>query len=288
MAFSALNCPAVSQLLSQVQSDFGIQENLVAKYLDSSQTSVPTLMMAPPSAPVAAPPTPEKKKRQVKEKTEGEQCMATTAKGRCKFAVKCDGLCGIHLRKKEKGSATGTTEPKASKPPKVSKVPKNKAEAPRHSHPLAEEPDMTCMVCETQGNVVKPEMTTAEFEAVAEDGKSLQDRLKAILAGGNYDEDDEDDDAAATADPRREVEDNVEPEDETEIEETLTLRAKLAKMVAQDNDMDEEEEDEVDLDQMVETPPSHARLTALMNKLGVAEGREEPYNFDELEMEMED
>jgi len=265
MAFSALNCPAVSQLLTQVQTDFGIQENLVVRYLGSpAPSALPMPSFAVPSAPVTATPAPEKKKRQVKEKAEGEQCTAVTAKGQCKFAVKCDGLCGIHLRKREKESGAGPSEPKAPKIPKVPKA--KKAEAPKHSHPLTEEAE-TCVVCETQGNVMKPDMTKAEFEAVAEDGKSIQERLAAILANSDDDEEDE-----------------MDPE-ESEEDENLTLRAKLAKMVAEE---DEVEEEEVDLEQMTETPPSQAKLSALMDKLSMAEGKEEGYNFDQLEMEMEE
>ena len=263
MAFHALNCPAVSQLLSQVQTDFGIQESLVAKYLGSpAPSALPIPTFAAPSAPVVASPPPEKKKRQVKEKAEGQQCTAVTTKGQCKFAVKCDGLCGIHLRKREKETGAGPSEPKEPKAPKVPKA--KKAEAPKHSHPLGEESE-TCVVCETQGNVMKPEMTKAEFEAVAEDGKSIQERLAAILANSDDDEDDE-------------------PE-EAEESEAMTLRVKLAKMVAEE---DEVEEDEVDLEQMAETPPSKAKLSALMDKLSMDEDKEEPYNFDQLELEMED
>ena len=280
MAFNALNCPAVSQLLTQVQMDFGIQESLVVRYLGSPQPSaLPMPSFVAPSAPVAATPAPEKKKRQVKEKADGEQCTAVTAKGQCKFAVKCDGLCGIHLRKKEKESGAGPSEPKAPKVPKTPKA--KKAEAPKHSHPLTEEAE-TCVVCETQGNVMKPEMTKADFEAVAEDGKSIQERLAAILAGSDEDEEDEE-----PTEPEEAEEAEVEPEPAEEEEEAdvVSLRAKLAKMVAEE---DEVEEDEVDLGQMTETPPSHAKLSALMDKLSMAEGKEEPYNFDELEMEMEE
>ena len=271
MAFNALNCPAVSQLLSQVQMDFGIQESLVVKYLGSPPPSA----LPMPSFVTASPPQ-DKKKRQVKEKAEGEQCTAVTAKGQCKFAVKCDGLCGIHLRKKEKESGAGPSEPKAPKVPKAPKA--KKAEAPKHSHPLTEESE-TCMVCETQGNVMKPEMTKAEFEAVAEDGKSIQERLAAILANSDEDEEDEE-----PTEP--EILEEPEPaEEEDEEAEVVSLRAKLAKMVAEEDEMEEEE---VDVEQMCDTPPSQAKLSALMDKLSMAEGKEEPYNFDQLELEMED
>lgn len=267
MAFNALNCPAVSQLLTQVQMDFGIQESLVAKYLGSPAPSalpMPSFMVAP-SAPVVATPPQEKKKRQVKEKAEGEQCTAMTNKGQCKFAVKCDGLCGIHLRKKNKESGEGPSEPKVAKEPKVPKA--KKAEVPKHDHGLTEESE-TCVVCETQGNIINPEMTKADFEAVTEDGLSIQERLKAILA--NSDEDEEDEEEA-----------EAEPEAEEE-EEQAVLRAKLAKMVAEEDEVDEEE---VDLEQMCETPPSRGKLAAMLDKMKEGEG---DFDFDKLEEEMEE
>lgn len=319
MAFSALNCPAVSQLLTQVQSDFGIQESLTVKYFGASDVpmvaQVPIVSVAP-VAPV------EKKKRQIKDKPADQLCQGVTAKGQCKFVAKCDGLCGIHLRKKNKESEAGPSEPKK---PKVSKVVK-KPEAPKHSHPLTEEAE-ECQLCETQGNVIIPELTKAEFEAVAEDGMSIQARLKAILANSDNDSSDEDESAepepvvvevpepepavvevpkpepavvevpaklppvVTTISKPMEIEEEEEEEEEEQYSEdeeeqmTISLRAKLAKLVAEEDE--EEDEEDVDISQMCDTPPSRDRLAALMDKLSVKEGTTTGFDFEALEMEME-
>ena len=234
-------------------------------------------MVAPP-APVT-----EKKKRQVKEKPSDQLCQAVTSKGQCKFVAKCDGLCGIHLRKKNKDSEAGPSEPKK---PKVAKVTK-KPEAPKHSHTLTEEAE-DCQVCETQGNVITPELTKAEFEAVAEDGLSIQARLKAILANSDNDDSDEEEAPEPVIEAPKPVIEAPKPmeTEETDEEEqmTISLRAKLAKLVAEE---DEEDEEDVDLSQMCETPPSRDKLADLMNKLSVKEGKETGYDFDALELEME-
>jgi hypothetical protein len=272
--------------------DFGIQESLTAKYFGAPS--------APPSVlpvPVVAPPAPvtEKKKRQIKEKPADQLCQAVTNKGQCRFVAKCDGLCGIHLRKKNKDAEAGPSEPKVAKKPKVVKKP----EAPKHTHPLTEESE-DCQVCETQGNVITPELTKAEFEAVAEDGQSIQARLKAILANSDNDDSDEEVEEAPKPEPvveapkpvieppkpmetEEEPEEDEEDEDEEE-EMTISLRAKLAKLVA---DEDEEDEEDVDISQMVETPPSRDKLSALMDKLSVKEGKETGFDFEALEAEME-
>ena len=271
MAFNALNCPAVTALLQQVQTDYSLQDNLVVKYLGSpAPQSLP--MPSFISQPAPAAPT-EKKKRVIKEKPQEQMCTGTTAKGGpCKFVAKCDGLCGIHLRKQNAPVTEGAPAP-APKPKKV-KEPKKAPEAPKHNHPLTEEPEETCMVCETQGNIMKPELTKAEFEAVADEGKSIQDRLKAILANADQDEEEPEEE---------EPEETESMEEEEEAEEEVSFRAKLAKMVA---DEDEVEEEEVDLEQMVETPPSQARLTELMAKLSTSENK--THDFDSLLEEMEE
>jgi hypothetical protein len=260
MAYNALNCPAVTALLQQVQSDYNLEDNLVVKYLGSPAPS----MLPMPSfvtAPTAEVPK-EKKKRVIKEKPKEAMCTAVTNKGPCKFAAKCDGLCGIHLRKRDGGGESS----KAPKEPVVKKVAK-KAEAPKHSHPLTEEAE-ECELCETHGNVVKPELSKAEFEAVAEDGKSLQDRLKAILANSDNDEPDE----------------AEEPEEEEEEELTASLKAKLAKQLAEEDE--DSEVDEESIEQMTETPPSRDRLADMMAKMKMKD--EEEYDFEALEEEMED
>ena len=186
MAFNSLNCPAVTALLQQVQSDYGLTDNLVVKYLGSPAPQtlpMPSFVaQVPPQAPQ------EKKKRVIKEKPQEQMCTGTTAKGGpCKFVAKCDGLCGIHLRKQNAPVTEGAPAPKVKK----AKEPKKAPEPPKHSHPLTEEPEEACMVCETQGNIMNPELTKAEFEAVADEGKSIQERLKAILANADQDEEEE-------------------------------------------------------------------------------------------------
>ena len=278
MAFNALNCPAVSQLLNQVQTDFGIQESLVAKYLGSpSPMNLPLPSFV--TAPTAEVPK-EKKKRQIKEKPKDTMCTAVTTKGPCKFAAKCDGLCGIHLRKRDGGGESSKGPKEATK-----KVPK-KAEAPKHSHPLSEEAE--CELCETHGNVVKPELTKAEFEAVAEDGKSLQQRLAAILANSDNDEDDEPGEQLKTElanEAAMNGGDNTPYGSDHEEEEELTasLKAKLAKQLAEEDE--DSEVDEESVDQLAETPPSRDRLADMLAKMNV---KEEEYDFDGLEEEMED
>jgi hypothetical protein len=309
MSYSSLNCPAVSQLLTQVQTDFGIQESLTAKYFGAPSAPLSVLPV-----PVVAPPAPvtEKKKRQIKEKPADQLCQAVTTKGQCRFVAKCEGLCGIHLRKKNKDAEAGPSEPKVAKKPKVVK---KKPEAPKHTHPLTEEAE-DCQVCETQGNVITPELTKAEFEAVAEDGLSIQARLKAILANSDNDDSDEEVEEAPKPEPVVEVpkpvvevpkpvvevpkpvvevevpkpmeteEEEEEEEEEYDEEEemTISLRAKLAKLVA---DEDDEDEEDVDISQLVETPPSRDRLDELMGKLSVKEGKETGFDFEALEAEME-
>ncbi len=284
--------------------DFGIQESLTAKYFGAPSAPLSVLPV-----PVVAPPAPvtEKKKRQIKEKPADQLCQAVTNKGQCRFVAKCDGLCGIHLRKKNKDAEAGPSEPKK---PKVSKVVKKKPEAPKHTHPLTEESE-DCQVCETQGNVITPELTKAEFEAVAEDGQSIQARLKAILANSDNDDSDEEVEEAPKPEPvveapkpvieapkpvieapkpvieapkPMETEEEPEEDEDEEEEMTISLRAKLAKLVA---DEDEEDEEDVDISQMVETPPSRDKLSALMDKLSVKEGKETGFDFEALEAEME-
>lgn len=256
MAFQIISCTLTQQLLQTIQRDYSLQDNLVDKYLGTHTAA------AVPLPPQETPPVKEKKKRQIKEKPADQLCTGKTAKGEpCKFAVKCDGLCGIHLRQLNKDTNKETT--------KVPKKSKKSTEAPKHTHPLSEEADETCKLCETQGNVMEPELTKAEFEAVAENGLSIQERLKAILA--NSEEDPED------------PEETPEEEPSTSEAEEETLKVKLAKLIAEEDDEDPED---VEIEQLVETPPSQAKLSELMGKLSTQDGK--AYNFDALCEEMEE
>jgi hypothetical protein len=262
MAFQIISCTLTQQLLQTIQRDYNLKDDLVDKYLGTQTVT------AVPLPPPATPPVKEKKKRQIKEKPADQLCTGKTAKGEpCKFAVKCDGLCGIHLRQLNKES---TKEPKA--PKKVKKV----KEVPVHTHPLSEESDDTCVLCETQGNVMEPELTKAEFEAVAQDGLSIQERLKAILASADEDPEDPEEGIPVSTQPEEEV--STQPE-----EDDVNLKAKLAKLIAEEDD---EDEDDVEVEQLCETPPSQARLAELMGKLSTTDGKS--YNFDALCEEMEE
>lgn len=257
MAYRALNCPLVQELVQAIQKDYNLVDDLTVKYL-----GVPVRSTDDQSPVVPPPPKKSPKKRVVPK----ESCGGKTAKGEaCKFAVKCDGLCGIHLRQAQKVvTPEGSTEVKKST---VSK--KKKADAPKHSHP-AEEVDPTCGLCEDQGNVVEPELTKAEFEAVEEEGQSIQDRLRAILE--NADEDPEDQEEA------EEPEEPEEPVKESPLEsmgdlmaalepeaESISTRAKLAQLIAEEDSDSEVDEDTIE--QMSETPPSQARLKAFEDLL---------------------
>jgi hypothetical protein len=259
MAFQIISCTLTQQLLQTIQQEYYLTDDLVDKYLgtQATTTAAPVPLPSPAATPVTvAPPVKEKKKRQIKEKPTDQLCTGKTAKGEpCKFAIKCDGLCGIHLRQLNKDTNKETT-----KAPKKSK---KSAEAPKHTHPLSEEADDTCKLCETQGNVMEPELTKAEFEAVAENGLSIQERLKAILANSEED-------------PEEEATEEETPEEEA-------LKVKLAKLIAEEDDEDPED---VEIEQLVETPPSQAKLSALMSRLTTQDGN--AYNFDALCEEMEE
>lgn len=244
MSYSYLNCYAVQQLLEAIRVDHGLPVDFATKYLGGTTSGVPP---PPPSGHA-----PGKKKREVKPKEGAVRCTGKTAKGEpCKFSVKEGGLCGIHLRQQNK------PEGATPKPKVVRKVP----EVPKHTHALTEESE-ECGLCSTQGNVMVPELTKADFEAVSENNQTLQERLAAILA--NSDEDTED-------------EGEVEPE---EVKESEDIRSKLRALVAEEDDV---EESEVDLDQC-ETPPSKAHLAGLMQKLTVDD--EPVMDMDTFETEM--
>jgi len=248
-------------LLAQVAQDYNLDVGeLKGRYL-FNQDWVPT-----PQAQVPPPQEPKTKApRQIKEKPKDQMCTGLTSKGEaCKFVAKCDGLCGIHLRKRDAPAKEATEAPSKKKGGRKPKEVTPKPSAPAHTHPLTEEGE-ECVVCETQGNVMNPELSKAEFEAVAEEGKSLQERLQAILANAEQDEEDE------------EAEEAEEAEEPEEMNEIMT---KLAGIMSKEDD---EEYTAEDMEQMTETPPSRARLEELKKKV------EGGYDFNALlEEETED
>ena len=264
MAYSALACPAVRELLQAVEKDFNLS-NLADKYLGTQSLAIET--QTPVPVPVPVPVVPKKKKGVPK-----EACGGKTAKGDpCKFAVKCDGLCGIHLRQRD--------QPSVKKTSTVAKVAKKvRKEAPQHSHP-AEESDPACGLCEDQGNVVVPELTKAEFEAVEEEGQSIQDRLRAILSAADEDPEDPEEVAEADEAPLESFDqmkaalERCEAEDPEEDREDVSMKVKLARLLAEEDDDDVEDEDDAEdlIQQMSETPPSKAKVAAFEELLAEME-----------------
>ena len=283
MAFHPINCPLVHLLLQTIESDYSLT-GLVSKYVGTpsldSDTPTPAIVATIPATPVV-PAAPKKKSK----KAAVEPCTGRTAKGDpCRFNVKCDGLCGIHLRQRDQPAGSK----KAKDGSAVPKVPKKakKADPPKHTHtPLETDPE--CGLCAVQGDVVVPELTRAEFEAVEEEGASIQDRLRAILEGADADDDDEVVPSTSIPVVPEEPEvssDPVEPEepekpldtmgdlmaalptvDEPEDAGEVDLRVKLARLIAEE-DSDSEMEDDV-IEQMSETPPSRAKLAKFQELL---------------------
>ena len=275
MAYRALACPLVQQLVQTIQSDYHIVDDLAAKYLGTQSLAIETPVPTPAIvATIPATPVVPKKSK----KSAVDPCSGRTAKGDpCRFKVKCDGLCGIHLRQRDQP----VTEKKAkdgSTVPKKSAASKKKADPPKHTHtPLETDPE--CGLCEVQGNVVVPELTKAEFEAVEEEGSSIQERLRAILAGAEDDEDDEV--PVSTSESVEPEEPEEEPEkpldtmgdlmaalptvDEPEESEDIDLRVKLAKLIAEEDSDSDMYEDVIE--QMSETPPSQAKLAKFQELL---------------------
>lgn len=250
-------------LLDRVAKDYNLDGGeLRGRYLFNHDWVPTPQTQVPPPEPKA------KEPRQIKEKPKEQMCTGLTSKGEpCKFVAKCDGLCGIHLRKTNAPPKEGSEPPSKKKGGRKPKEVTPKPSVPVHTHPLTEDPEDTCMVCETQGNVVNPTLSKAEFEAVAAEGKSLQERLAAILANANNDEEDEE------ADEDEEAEGVEEPEEMNEI------MSKLAGIMSK---QDDEEYTEEDMEQITGTPPSRDRFETLKKKV------EGGYDFNALIEEDDD
>jgi hypothetical protein len=223
-------------------------------------------------------------------KPEAVKCSGLTAKGGpCTFVAKCDGLCGIHLRKAnappKEPKATGEPKKKGGRKPKDIQP---KAAIPQHTHGLTEEAE-ECVVCETHGNVMNPDLTKAEFEAVADDGKSIQERLMAILANAEQDDDEEVEEPKEAPKPveipeePKEVAKPVEiPEEPKEVAKPkkkvvkpkkVTKPAEAPKPIPMEVEEPEEEEDEID---------SMADITSKLASIMAAEEEEEEEEEEEV------
>ena len=109
----------------------------------------------------------EPKAKEPKAKAEKTKCTACTSKKEpCKFsALKGEVFCKRHLRATQEPGETATKEKAAKKPAK--------SEQPVHTHPLTENAQGQCDLCESHGN---PLMEEPDFEVV-----TVEKRLAAIL-----------------------------------------------------------------------------------------------------------
>jgi hypothetical protein len=248
------------------------KEQLFAQYLNLSDEKVPMIPMTTEEAP--------KKTRKPREAKPVDptknMCTGLTAKGQpCKFAA-LPGMeiCGIHNRKLN-GAPPPPPPAEGSNPtpaPVKVKAPKKAPKVdPVHNHPVGEKAEEICQLCESHGDLTDPEVTDKEFEAAVKDGQSIQDRLKAIISAASGDDDEEEEEETAVEPEVTSKEDTVTVEELMEAdtegeeeEETLSLKAKLAKMLSEEDD---EEYDEEDMDQMCETPPSRDRLADMLSKM---------------------
>jgi hypothetical protein len=201
-----------STILTKISEDYSLDfQELSEKYM----TSADFFTQAKPEVRVDL----EKKVRRKREKTDTPKepkkpCTGLTSKGTpCTFAAAPGSeLCGIHLRKLE-GGAKNEKLPKEPKAPKKEKKIKI---TPVHTHPLTEDNIEGCELCETHGNIVAPEMSIKEFEAVTSDGTNIRDKLKAILAA-------ETDEQAEELAPEKPKEPEI-----SEEEEAYRLKVKAA------------------------------------------------------------
>ena len=163
-----------SSLLCKVCTDYSLDfKEVSARYMDSPEalsfftTSQVQEVQKAPKAP-KAPKNPKEEKR---------PCQGHTTKGQCKFAaLPGSDLCGIHQRKAD--GVKPQKKPKESKsevekPQKKSK----KSEGPKHTHELEEESE-DCALCESHGNLVKPEFTEKAFDTSADIKAKLQSLLE--------------------------------------------------------------------------------------------------------------
>ena len=233
------------------------KEQLFAQYLNPSEEVTMT-----PEAPKKV-----RKPREAKPVDPTKNmCTGLTAKGQpCKFAA-LPGMeiCGIHNRKLNGAPPpTEGTTPSTPAPVKA-KVPKKAPKVdPIHNHPVGEKAEEICQLCESHGDLTDPGVTDKDFEAAVKDGQSIQDRLKAIISAASGDEEEEEPVKEDTVTVEELM--GVETEEEEEPE-TLSLKAKLAKMLSEEED---EEYEEDDIDQMCDTPPSRDRLADMLSKMNM-------------------
>lgn len=232
-------------LLAQISQDYNLDnQELIKRYLqpsgeaqikDGSQVPAPVLVAAQQE---------KTRKRTQKNKPDKVCCKGVTAKGQpCKFAALQDGFCKKHSEMNNKEGGSGAPKAKA-------KTPK-----PRHTHLTEEEPMETCQVCESQGNVIQPEMPRQDWEIQGED--EIKARLARMLAdaepeetvspeeilGQEEPEDPEDDGSQLRAEMINEAAmngDNTPHGSDDEEEEEEDMEARLKKILAEESDDEED------------------------------------------------
>lgn len=223
-------------LLAQVAQDYNIDhKELVTRYLSQSSCAVIKDGDGIPAPLLVAVQEEKQKKRSQKAKPDKICCKGITAKGQaCKFAALQDGFCKKHSEIN-------------SKDPNSTKVPKAKVQKPRHTHLTEEEPLETCAVCETLGDVTKPEMPRQDWEIKGAD--EIQARLKKMLAeASNEVEDSAEDENKVEGSAEGEIkvelsELGILPEEEEEEEEVSEdMESRLRQILAEDPEEEDEEE----------------------------------------------
>ena len=98
-----------------------------------------------------------------------DPCQGVTGKGTpCRNgALPGTQYCRMHSR-----------GPKPVKAPRQKKEPKPKKTIPEHTHPIDEDPSVTCPLCDTHGDVMDPTLPDAEFEG----NDDLTERLRELLS----------------------------------------------------------------------------------------------------------
>jgi hypothetical protein len=242
------------QLLAQVAQDNNLDHMaMVQKYLKKPEGAPGSALPAPINngqsipAPMLVMASQEKARKPRKVNPDKVMCKGVTAKGQpCKFAAQqgCD-FCKKHS---EEGAQKA---PRAPRPP-----------APEHNHPPGEVPQEICGVCESHGDITKPELPEEEF--TLEEG-SIRDKLREILRAASDSEPEEPEEpeephatleefsmelkegkvVSKEEEPLTEEEEEEEPEEPEEPEEDEeVIKNKLAAILAQEDEDEEDEEEE--------------------------------------------
>jgi hypothetical protein len=274
--FAAIGDRFISKILKQVAHDYKLDfEDMKSRYLGpesfekqkdlQGETQIVDLepeiepATKPKSKPKkAAEPKPKKaaepKKAVVAEPKEAAEPGAVIPLSKMKKAdlvaelttlgLDTDGSVALLKDRVKTAREAAGIKPKRGGGRKSSKVVKV---VPKHNHVLTEEHDDTCELCESHGNVLNQKHSEQEYVNA---DTSLQDRLKAILAGETEDEEpeeaDEEPDSPGGIRHKQRMEEEAEEDAETEILDQED--GDLAKRLRDILDDEEEEEEDAETD----------------------------------------